>query len=73
MADLADMAGPTIDAFAAEAARRARGKSGPESHFGFDGLHCVEPRCGEEIPEARRAMGRVRCVDCQTLKEQGRL
>ena len=32
--------------------------------------HCDE--CGEEIPEARRALGGMtRCVPCQTTFEQG--
>lgn len=42
----------------------------PESHPNFDGTHCVEEDCGVQIPQARLAMGKVRCVDCQTLIEK---
>ena len=34
---------------------------------GFDGT-CVG--CGDEIPEGRLALGKVRCVVCQTIKER---
>ena len=39
----------------------------PEQHPGFNGTDCVE--CDTEIPAARLAMGRVRCVSCQTRLE----
>ncbi len=42
----------------------------PEQHEGFDGLHCVD--CEEEIPAARLALHRVRCVECQTILERMR-
>lgn len=71
--DHADIAGDTIEVCLADAERRARGKSAPESHPDFDGSHCVEENCGIPIPKARLALGKVRCVDCQSLKEQGRL
>lgn len=35
----------------------------PEHHPEFDGQHCVT--CGDEMPAARLAMGRVRCTACQ--------
>lgn len=38
----------------------------------FDGVHCVEEDCGDEIPAARRALGKFRCVACQTMKETRR-
>lgn len=38
----------------------------------FDGVHCVEPECGEEIPSARLAMGKFRCTPCQSRKETRR-
>ena len=72
MPDLADHADPLIALFQAAAEQRARGKSGPQSHPDFDGLHCVQPDCGAEIPAGRLALGRVRCVECQGLKERGR-
>lgn len=33
----------------------------------FDGEHCVD--CGGDMPAARLAMGRARCVHCQSTKE----
>lgn len=46
----------------------ARAKTAPETHPDFDGKHCVE--CGEEIPPGRLALGKVRCVECQTVIEK---
>lgn len=71
--DAADVAANTIEVCQADAMRRALGKSGPESHPDFDGVHCVEPDCEIEIPTARLALGKVRCVDCQELLEKGKL
>ena len=68
MADIADIAGNVIETCLADAERRARGKSAPESHPDFDGVNCVE--CGEDIPQARLDLGKVRCVDCQELLER---
>ncbi len=42
----------------------------PETHPFYDGKHCVG--CGEPILKARREMGKVRCVPCQTFKERRR-
>lgn len=70
MADPADIAAETIEACTADAHRRQIGKSGPESHPDFDGVHCVEDDCGVVIPKLRLDMGRVRCVDCQALLEK---
>lgn len=50
----------------------ARRKSAPEQVQNPDGTwpvtECEE--CGVDIPPARLAMGRVRCVDCQGAKEK---
>ena len=70
MADLADIAAETVETCLADAERRARGKSAPEKHPDFDGKHCVEPDCGVEIPAVRLNMGKIRCVDCQLLRER---
>ena len=67
MADITDNADSVVELWTADAERRARGKSAPESDPGFDGLNCVD--CCEEIPSARLAMGKVRCVECQTTME----
>lgn len=49
----------------------ARMASAPETHPDFDGEHCVE--CGAEMPAARLAMGRIRCIHCQTeLEHKGK-
>lgn len=69
MSDHADIAAETVEACLADSERRYRGRSGPESHPAFDGLHCVEEDCGVEIPTVRLNMGKVRCVDCQALLE----
>jgi len=45
----------------------ARAKAQPEQHDKFDGKHCVD--CEEPIPPVRLALGRVRCVDCQSIIE----
>ena len=42
---------------------RAINLNKPEIHPDFDGVHCVE--CWEDIPHARLALKKVRCVDCQ--------
>jgi len=46
----------------------ARNKLAPETHPDFDGAHCVD--CGDDMPELRLQMKRVRCVICQTVKER---
>lgn len=46
------------------AARRA---NAPESHPDFDGESCLE--CGDTIPTERLALGKIRCVACQSAKE----
>ena len=67
MPDLVDIANPIVELCTAEAEHRARGKSGPEIHPGFDHVHCVD--CGEDIPLARLKLGKVRCFDCQSTLE----
>ncbi len=42
----------------------------PQTHPDFDGESCLD--CGEEIPELRLSMGKIRCVYCQTATEQKR-
>lgn len=41
-----------------------------QSHPDFDGVHCIEPDCGEELPAVRIAYKRVRCAACQTEVER---
>lgn len=40
-----------------------------QSHPDFDGIHCVNPKCGEELPPVRIAYKRVRCAPCQQALE----
>jgi RNA polymerase-binding transcription factor DksA len=68
--DLLDHASSISEHFRAAAERRARQAAQPEYHPAFDGLHCVEEDCGEEIPALRVQAGRVRCVDCQSRIER---
>lgn len=41
----------------------------PEFHPNFDG-HCVNPDCGEPLPEERIKHGRIYCVTCQEIIER---
>ena len=42
-----------------------------ETNPDFDGLHCID--CDEKIPAARLKLGKIRCVECQTvLEKQGK-
>lgn len=36
--------------------------------YSWDGETCFD--CGEDLPEERVEMGRVRCVPCQTVAEK---
>lgn len=67
MADFCDIGSETTERCNAEAIQRQVGKSAPESHPDFDGLHCVD--CDDEIPARRLAMWKVRCVGCQGALE----
>lgn len=51
-----------------QAIAAARRTTAPETHPDFDGESCID--CGDTIPAARLALGRIRCVRCQTLKER---
>ena len=47
---------------------RAKEAMAPETHPDFDGECCVD--CGDDIPQARLDMGKVRCVICQGKLER---
>jgi RNA polymerase-binding transcription factor DksA len=55
-----------------QAEREARAKNKPEQVQGPDGkwphTECVS--CGEDIPEGRLKLGRIRCVECQSAREK---
>lgn len=65
--DEADLAEERLESFLAESLTMNSDQLKPQYHSDFDGKHCVE--CGDKIPPARLAMGRVRCVHCQTIVE----
>lgn len=50
-----------------QALDRLRSKLAPETHPDFDGETCID--CGNDIPEERLAMGRIRCTECQRVRE----
>lgn len=43
-------------------------ENAPQSHPDFDGEHCIS--CGDTIPQGRLDIGKIRCVDCQSILEQ---
>jgi hypothetical protein len=47
---------------------RVRAAAAPETNPDFDGETCVA--CGTDMIPERLAMGRIRCVLCQTAKEK---
>lgn len=47
-----------------------RSRLAPQTHPDFDGKHCVDEMCGEEIPKARLDMGRIRCTECESRLEK---
>lgn len=47
---------------------RAAAAAMVQSHPAFDGKHCID--CDVAIPKRRLEMKRIRCVDCETLREE---
>ncbi len=66
--DEGDIASSLEMSFIAQALEAHKAKVAPETHPDFDGETCIE--CGDDIPEARLAMGRIRCVYCQEILEK---
>lgn len=66
-ADPLDEATALAASMADAGVEQARRANMPETHPDFDGESCVS--CGDTIPDERLAMGRVRCVVCQTKIE----
>lgn len=69
-ADDLEMAGALQDHYNSEGVAASRRALAPEKHPDFDGVHCVEPDCGEELAPVRLAYKRVRCTPCAAAKEQ---
>jgi len=65
--DLVDEANALTEANTANLIELARRANAPETHPDFDGETCVD--CGADIPPQRLALGKVRCVHCQSKKE----
>lgn len=51
------------------AARKQLAPEEPPKGVKFDGRHCIEEDCGEELPAVRIAYGRIRCTACQVRRE----
>lgn len=66
--DEADIASALEMGFIAQALEAHKAKVAKETHPDFDGENCLD--CGEEIPELRLSMGRIRCVYCQEALER---
>lgn len=67
-ADNLDVASELQDAFNKRGIAAIAARTAPEKHEDFDGKHCLD--CPTEIPAMRLAMGRIRCVLCQTAVEK---
>ena len=69
-ADLIDMAGAATALFTQLSEGAARAKAAPQQKQNADGTWPVtECECGVEIVPARLALGRIKCVACQTEQE----
>ncbi len=68
LTDDSDRASAIEAQFNEDALEEARRRIAPETSPDFDGKHCIE--CGEKIPAARLKLGKIRCIDCQSQKEQ---
>lgn len=68
LSDESDRASRLEAAFTEHALEAVRARSEPETDPEFDGEHCLD--CGEQIPPARLALGRIRCVHCQHVRER---
>lgn len=68
LTDDSDRASAIEAQFNEDALEEARRRTVPETSPDFDGKHCIE--CAEKIPAARLKLGKIRCIECQSLKEQ---
>lgn len=66
--DEADIASALEMGFIAHALEAHKSKVAKETHPDFDGESCID--CGDEIPQLRLNMGRIRCVHCQEALER---
>jgi RNA polymerase-binding transcription factor DksA len=68
LTDESDRASAIEAQFNEDALTVARRKTLPETDPDFDGVHCIE--CAENIPAARLKLGKIRCIECQTVIEK---
>ena len=68
LSDENDRASAIEAQFNEDALEVARHKIAPETNPDFDGIHCID--CAEKIMAARLKLGKIRCIDCQTLLEK---
>ena len=66
-ADPLDEAAALSSAITDAAIEEVRRANAPETHPDFDCEHCVD--CEVQIPKERLALGKVRCVQCQSRLE----
>jgi RNA polymerase-binding transcription factor DksA len=66
-ADLTDHAQDVSELFLEASLSQVPDPNVPETHPDFDGENCVS--CGDPIPKARLALGKVRDVKCQQAVE----
>jgi len=67
-AELGDKAQEQAAQSAEDALAAVRRRLEPQQHPNFDGQHCID--CAAQLPYARRAAGRIRCVPCQEAEER---
>lgn len=67
-----DQANQITEEFTASHIHRIQQRNKPEQVQNPDGswphTECID--CEDPIPEGRLALGKVRCIDCQELKEK---
>lgn len=67
-----DQANQIAEEFTAAHIHRIQSKNKPEQVQNPDGTwphtECVD--CDDEIPQGRLALGKIRCIDCQEIKER---
>ncbi|OUV02514.1 MAG: hypothetical protein CBC42_06985 [Betaproteobacteria bacterium TMED82] len=68
LTDENDRASAIETQFNEDALEIARKKTLPETDPDFDGVHCIE--CEENIPAGRLKLGKIRCIECQTVIEK---
>lgn len=69
-ADQLDIAADLQDQANEQALANFRKSDKPQAHPDFDGAHCLD--CGDDMPELRLQMHRIRCTSCETVVEQAR-